>query len=81
MTRAGWPPPVDIAEDSEKEKTSHQGGVRRRSRRMHVNVKILEGVLPTTGERKFEKEEKGKKYHRVERAYASSARSFSLPRR
>ena len=31
------------------------------------------------GERKFEKEEKGKKYHRVERAYGSFVRNFSLP--
>jgi HSP20 family protein len=31
------------------------------------------------GERKFEKEEQGRKYHRVERAYGSFLRSFSLP--
>ena len=30
------------------------------------------------GERKFGAEEKGKKYHRVERAYGSFGRSFSL---
>ena len=32
-----------------------------------------------TSERTFEKEEKGKKYHRTERAYGSFVRSFSLP--
>jgi HSP20 family protein len=32
-------------------------------------------VLTIAGERKFEKEEKNKKYHRVERAYGS----FMLP--
>lgn len=32
-----------------------------------------------TGERKFEKEEKGKKYHRIERAYGSFERTFALP--
>ena len=31
------------------------------------------------GERKFAKEEKGMKYHRVERAYGSFGRSFSFP--
>ena len=36
-------------------------------------------VLTTTGERKLEKEEQGKKYHRVERAYGSFTRSFTLP--
>ena len=35
--------------------------------------------MTITGERKFEKEEKGKKYHRIERAYGSFARSFSVP--
>jgi HSP20 family protein len=37
------------------------------------------GVLTITGERRFEKEEKNKKWHRVERAYGSFARSFALP--
>ena len=36
-------------------------------------------VLTITGERTYEKEEKGRKYHRVERAYGSFARSFTLP--
>ncbi len=36
-------------------------------------------MLSISGERKFEKEEKGKKYHRVERAYGSYHRSFSVP--
>ena len=36
-------------------------------------------VLTIAGERKFEKEEKGKKYHRVERSYGSFVRSFTLP--
>jgi HSP20 family protein len=32
-----------------------------------------------TGERKVEMEEKGKKYHRIERAYGNFLRSFALP--
>jgi HSP20 family protein len=36
-------------------------------------------VLNIAGERKLEKEEKGKKYHRIERAYGSFVRSFTLP--
>jgi HSP20 family protein len=31
------------------------------------------------GERRYEKEDKNKKYHRVERAYGSFGRSFSFP--
>ena len=37
------------------------------------------GVLTIGGERKFEKEEENKKYHRIERAYGSFMRSFTLP--
>lgn len=37
------------------------------------------GVLTIQGERKQEKEEKGKKFHRVERYYGSFVRSFTLP--
>ena len=44
-----------------------------------VKVSVQDGVLTISGERKYEKEEKGKKYHRVERAYGSFARSFALP--
>lgn len=44
-----------------------------------VKVLIQNGVLQISGERKLEKEEKGKKYHRIERSYGSFERSFSLP--
>jgi HSP20 family protein len=36
-------------------------------------------VLSVSGERKTEKEEKGKKYHRVEQTYGAFMRSFTLP--
>ena len=44
-----------------------------------VKVTVENGVLTISGERKFEREEKKKKYHRVERAYGTFVRSFSLP--
>jgi HSP20 family protein len=44
-----------------------------------VRLTVEDDVLAISGERKFEKEEKSKKYHRVERAYGSFVRSFSLP--
>ncbi len=44
-----------------------------------VKLTAHDDVLTITGERKYEKEEKGKKYHRVERAYGSFERSFTLP--
>ena len=44
-----------------------------------VKVILEEGVLTIQGERKQEKAESGKKYHRVERSYGSFVRSFTLP--
>ena len=44
-----------------------------------VKVLVENGVLQISGERYPEKEEKGKKDHRIERAYGSFERSFTLP--
>ncbi len=44
-----------------------------------LKVTLEDGVLTIQGERKYEKEEKGKKYHRIERSYGSFVRTFSLP--
>ncbi|MGO8763626.1 MAG: Hsp20/alpha crystallin family protein, partial [Limisphaerales bacterium] len=44
-----------------------------------VKVRVENGVLYISGERTLEKEEKNKRYHRVERAYGSFIRSFALP--
>ncbi|MEZ6107055.1 MAG: Hsp20/alpha crystallin family protein [Pirellulaceae bacterium] len=44
-----------------------------------VKVTVENGVLTIKGERKQESEEKGRKFHRVERSYGSFIRSFSLP--
>lgn len=44
-----------------------------------VKVGIEEGVLSIEGERKQEKEEKGKRFHRVERSYGRFARRLTVP--
>jgi HSP20 family protein len=76
MTVAEWAPSVDISEDdSEWLVKADLPEVKRED----VKVTIEDGVLVITGERKFEKEEKDKKYHRVERAYGTFLRSFALP--
>ena len=76
MTVSEWRPLVDIVED-EKEYLikAELPDVKKED----VKVTVENGVLTITGERKFEKEEKGKKYHRIERAYGSFMRSFTLP--
>ena len=76
MTHAEWAPLVDISED-EKEYliTAELPQVKKDD----VKVTMERGVLTLQGERKFEKEEKGRRYHRVERAYGNFVRSFTLP--
>jgi len=44
-----------------------------------VKVEVLDGMLSVSGERRQEKEEKGKRFHRVERAYGRFERRLSLP--
>jgi HSP20 family protein len=44
-----------------------------------VDIQIENGNLTLKGERKFQKEENGKGYQRVERSYGTFARYFSLP--
>ena len=44
-----------------------------------MDIKIEESVLTLAGSRKFESEEKKDNYHRIERAYGTFHRAFSLP--
>ena len=71
-----WAPLVDISEDDKEYLIKAELP---EVKKENVKVTAEEGTLTITGERKFEKEEKGKKYHRVERAYGSFVRNFSLP--
>jgi HSP20 family protein len=76
MTTTEWAPLVDISEDDEGYLIKAELPELRKE---DVKVTVEKGVLTLSGERKFEKEEKDKKYHRLERAYGSFLRSFSLP--
>lgn len=73
---ADWAPLIDVTED-EKEFLikAELPDVKKED----VKVLIENGVLRISGERQMEKEEKGRKYHRIERAYGSFERSFTLP--
>lgn len=76
MMTAEWSPSVDVMED----KTAyHIKADLPEVKKEDVKVTISNGVLMLLGERKFDKEEKGKKYHRIERAYGSFMRTFDLP--
>lgn len=71
-----WEPTVDIAET---ESEFHIKAELPEVKKEDVKISVENGVLRLAGERKHEKEEKGKKFHRVERSYGSFLRTFSLP--
>ncbi|MCE7979261.1 MAG: Hsp20/alpha crystallin family protein [Nitrospira sp. NTP1] len=76
MTVADWAPTVDISEtEAEYAIKAELPEVKKED----VKVTVEDGVLTLQGERKQEKEEKGKKYHRIERSYGRFVRSFTLP--
>ena len=76
MTIADWVPTADISEDDKEYLIKAELPDLKKE---DVKVTVENGVLTISGERKFEKEEKNKKYHRVERAYGTFVRSFTLP--
>ena len=75
---AGWVgrPPVDLVEkDKEYEITAELPGLDDKN----VEVKLSNGTLTISGEKKEEREEKEKGYHLSERRYGSFRRSFLVP--
>ena len=77
LTVAEWAPAVDIIEtDKEYLFKAELPEVKKEN----VNVTFQEGMLTIEGERKVEKEEKSRKFHRVERSYGNFVRSFTLPK-
>jgi HSP20 family protein len=44
-----------------------------------IDVQVENGTLTLKGERKFEQEQNGRGYHRIERGYASFVRALTLP--
>jgi HSP20 family protein len=44
-----------------------------------IDIQVNGNLLTVSGERKEEKEEKGKTFHRVERSYGSFSRTVTLP--
>jgi HSP20 family protein len=76
MIVADWAPSVDVSEtDGAYQIKAEIPDVKKED----VKVTVENGVLTIQGERKQEKEETGKKYHRVERSYGNFVRSFTLP--
>ncbi|MGE0813316.1 MAG: Hsp20/alpha crystallin family protein [Vicinamibacterales bacterium] len=73
---ADWTPAMDVQEtDGEFLLKADLPEVKKED----VKVEVLDGMLSVRGERKQEKEEKGKRFHRVERSYGRFERRLSLP--
>ena len=73
---AEWAPAVDV---SETENAYLIKAEIPEVKKEDVKVTLQDGILTLQGERKQEKEEKGKRFHRIERSYGSFLRSFDLP--
>jgi HSP20 family protein len=73
---ADWSPQVDITEDDKEYLIKADLPEMKKD---EIKVNVTEGVLTISGERKTEKEEKNKKFHRIERSYGTFERSFTLP--
>lgn len=76
LISGNWSPSVDIYESENALVLSAEiPGLDEKD----VEIKVENNTLSISGERKFEKETKEENYHRIERAYGSFQRSFTLP--
>jgi HSP20 family protein len=76
MSPAEWVPYVDISEDDKEWLIKVDLP---EIKKEDINVTVQNGILTVAGERKFEAEEDGKTFHRIERFYGTFCRSFVLP--
>ena len=76
MAVADWSPEVDISEDD-------QGYLLKADlpemKKDDVRVTVEDGILSVSGERKCQKEDQKKKFHRIELSFGTFRRSFTLP--
>jgi HSP20 family protein len=76
LTVADWSPEVDISQDE-------QGYLLKADlpemKKEDVRVTVEDGILCVSGERKSEKEDQKRKFHRIERSFGNFRRSFTLP--
>jgi HSP20 family protein len=71
-----WAPSVDIFEtDNELVLKADVPGVDLKD----IDIQIENGTLSLKGERKFERDENNKGFHRMERSYGSFVRCFTVP--
>ncbi|HEY0323225.1 MAG TPA: Hsp20/alpha crystallin family protein [Pyrinomonadaceae bacterium] len=76
IARGAWMPNVDIYENKDQIVLEAElPGMNRED----FDLSIESNIITLRGERRFEKKDDGDNYHRVERAYGTFTRSFTLP--
>ena len=76
IARGAWSPSVDIYENKDHIVLEAElPGMNRED----FDLSVENNVITLRGERHFEKKDDSDNYHRVERAYGSFTRSFTLP--
>jgi HSP20 family protein len=77
FSRGDWIPPVDIYHTDGQEIVlkAELPGLKRED----IDLRVENNTLTLRGQRKHDSEVKEDNYHRVERAYGSFSRSFTLP--
>ncbi|MFN0169349.1 MAG: Hsp20/alpha crystallin family protein [Bryobacteraceae bacterium] len=76
QTARPWSPAVDIAETEEAlVLKADLPDVKLED----IEVRVENEALTLKGERRFEKEEKSKGYHRIERSFGTFMRTFAVP--
>src|SRR4029450_398801 len=76
LTVADWSPEVDISQDDHEYLLKADLPEMKKD---DVRVTVEDGILSVSGERKGEKEDQKKKFHRIERSFGTFRRSFTLP--
>ena len=76
LTVPDWSPEVDISQDNHEYLLKADLPEMKKD---DVRVTVEDGILCVSGERKTEKENQNKKFHRIERSFGTFRRSFTLP--
>ena len=73
---AGWSPAVDVLEEKDRIVVKVEApGMDEKD----LRITFEDGILTVSGERRFERKD-DRNYHRIERAYGTFTRTFTLPR-
>ena len=73
---ADWSPEVDISQDDHEYLLKADLPEMKKD---DVRITVEDGILCVSGERKIEKEDQKRKFHRIERSFGNFRRSFTLP--